>query len=376
MMAAAINKDHPGSGWTADIASKKYLYLQGKYSAAKTASHRSDWGLSQTELTKGITMDKKLEGMCKDFCIWDKWFGATQKYNPSNVQDSSRDSPVHPTVGGAAAVYEAQGSNSDANDEEEDGNLFPLDGSASESEAFPGDSNLQTQPGAFHPSIDGHDSNERANAFTHGVVPLAPAQPLMSQLLSQEQPPPKPPTQAQVRKDKAKEKADELQKTKEKIMEAINSNASTSVNNSPRGTFDATYVATTNAKIEGSIRVESMRASNQKAIASDELKLSTMKLQFLIESAESDRVSRGSIQTEINITSLLNTDPSGTTARLMIALVAERGRVAASAAPVPDASLSNNVAAFQLSLAMPVVRAVTAAAVPEVIVLSESKSTH
>jgi hypothetical protein len=191
----------------------------------------------------------------------------------------------------------------------------------------------------------------------------------MSPLLPQEQPLPKPPTQAQVRRDKAKEKADELQKTKEKIMEAINSNASTSVNNSPRGTFDATYVATTNAKIEGSIRVESMRASNQKAIASDELKLSTMKLQFQIESAESDRVSRGSIQTEINITSLLNTDPSGTTARLMIALVAERGRAAASAAPVPDASLSNNVAAFQLSLAMPVVRA---AAAPEVIVLSES----
>jgi hypothetical protein len=368
MMAAAINKDHPGSGWTADIASKKYLYLQGKYSAAKTASHRSDWGLSQTELTKGITMDKKLEGMCKDFCIWDKWFGATQKYNPSNVQDSSRDSPVHPTVGGAAAVYESQ--NSDENDEEEDGNLFHLDEDESASEAFQGDSNQQTQATAFHPSIDGHDSNERANAFTvNGVVPLAPAQPLISPLPPQEQPLPKPPTQAQVRRDKAKEKADELQKTKEKIMEAINSNASTSVNNSPRGTFDATYVATTNAKIEGSIRVESMRASNQKAIASDELKLSTMKLQFQIESAESDRVSRGSIQTEINITSLLNTDPSGTTARLMIALVAERGRAAASAAPVPDASLSNNVAAFQLSLAMPVVRA---AAAPEVIVLSES----
>jgi hypothetical protein len=56
MMAAAINKDHPGSGWNADIASKKYLYLQGKYSAAKTASFRSDWGLSQAELTKNITM--------------------------------------------------------------------------------------------------------------------------------------------------------------------------------------------------------------------------------------------------------------------------------------------------------------------------------
>ena len=127
-------------------------------------------------------------------------------------------------------------------------------------------------------------------------------------------------------------------------MEAISANASTSVNNSPRGTFDATYVATTQAKIEGSIKVETMRSNSQKSIASDELKLSTMKLQFAIESAESDRVSRGSIQTEINITSLLNTDPSGATARLMIALVAERGRAVASAAPVAAASLSNNIA--------------------------------
>jgi hypothetical protein len=137
------------------------------------------------------------------------------------------------------------------------------------------------------------------------------------------QPPSKPPMQAQVRRDKAKEKAEELEKTKAKIMEAINAN-STSVNNSPRGTFDATHDATTQAKIESSIKVETMRSNSQKSIASDELKLSTMKLQFAIESAESDRVSRGSIQTEINITSLLNTDPSGATARLMIALVAER----------------------------------------------------
>ena len=147
--------------------------------------------------------------------------------------------------------------------------------------------------------------------------------------------------------DKIKQLTDELEKTKAKIMEAINAN-STSVNNSPRGTFDATYVATSQAKIDGLIRVETMRSTSQKSIASDELRLSTMKLQFAIESAESDRASRGVIQTEINITSLLNTDPTGGTARLMISLVAERA-AATNAHPAP-AALSTNIAAFALSL--------------------------
>lgn len=370
MLAAAINRDHPGSGWTADIASKKYLYLQGKYSAAKTASFRSDWGLSQAELTKGTTMDQKLDGMCKEFCAWDKWFGSTQKYNPSNVQDSSQD---HITSYGGAAAQEreatsdedlaSEGDDSEASDDQ-GGDVFTQQASEDQGEG------VITQP-----LLDSQDSTERANAFMHNgalppVVPPVPA-PATPLPLS------KPPTQAQMRKDKASQKADELEKTKVKIMEAISAN-STSVNNSPRGTFDATYVATTNAKIEGSIRVESMRANSQKAIASDELKLSTMKLQFQIESAESDRASRGSIQTEINITSLLNTDPSGKTARLMIQLVAERA--AASAAPVANASLSNNVAAFQLALALPAVAVVAmlpvAARAPslEVIVLNSNSN--
>ncbi len=72
-MAAQINRDHPGSGWTADTTSKKFLYLQAKYGAAKTASYRSDWGLSIDELNKGITMTQKLEGMCKEFSVWDRY---------------------------------------------------------------------------------------------------------------------------------------------------------------------------------------------------------------------------------------------------------------------------------------------------------------
>ena len=366
MLAAHINRDHPGSGWTADTASKKYLYLQGKYSAAKTASFRSDWGLSQAELSKGITMDQKLDGMCKEFCAWDKWFGSTQKYNPSNVQDSSQDHIA--SFGGAAAQERQDLSLTSEEDADEDAASLGEESEASEGLGV-----------IIHTSLDSQDSTERANAFMHnGAVPTALPPPVVptAPAPATPLPLPKPPTQAQMRKDRAKEKADELEKTKVKIMEAINAN-STSVNNSPRGTFDATYVATTNAKIEGSIRVETMRANSQKAIASDELKLSTMKLQFQIESAESDRASRGSIQTEINITSLLNSDPSGTTARLMIRLVAERA--AASAAPVAAASLSNNVAAFQLALALPanagvvvVVPARAPQASPEVIVLSGS----
>ena len=72
MLAAVVNRDHPRSGWTADIASKKYLYLHGKYSAAKQASYRSDWGLSQIELGKGITLADKLDGLCRDFEAWDR----------------------------------------------------------------------------------------------------------------------------------------------------------------------------------------------------------------------------------------------------------------------------------------------------------------
>ena len=101
-----------------------------------------------------------------------------------------------------------------------------------------------------------------------------------------------------------------------------------------------------------------------------------MKLQFAIESAESDRAARSIIQTEINITSLLNTDPTGATARLMISLVAER---AAATAPPAPAALSSNIAAFALSIYTPVPATVPVAVLvnvpvprvaPEVIVLN------
>ena len=208
-------------------------------------------------------------------------------------------------------------------------------------------------------SADLHDNDsiDRATAFM-GVIPAPvpamalPLSPTTLPAIAAAPPAPKPVTQAQQRKDKAKAKADELLATKEKIMDAITANSSTSVNNSPRGTFDATYVATSQAKIEGLIKVETMRSTSQQAIACDELRLSTMKLQFRIESAESDRASRGEIQSEINITSLLNTDPTGATARLMISLVAERAAATAAAVRMP-APLSHNIAAFQLSLTVP-----------------------
>jgi hypothetical protein len=390
MLAAHVNQNHPGSGWTADIASKKYLYLQGKYSAAKTASYRSDWGLSQVELTKGVTMAGKLEGMCKDFGAWDKWFGNTQKYNPSNVQDSSA------AVTGGASTATPREELDELNDggevEREDASSSHTD----EDEAIGNDVD-DDEEGEIRRSADLHDNDsvDRATAFM-GVIPAhvpamaAPLSPPTLPAIAAAPPAPKPATQAQQRRDKAKAKAEELLATKEKIMEAITANSSTSVNNSPRGTFDATYVATSQAKIEGLIKVETMRSTSQQAIACDELRLSTMKLQFRIESAESDRASRGEIQSEINITSLLNTDPTGATARLMISLVAERAAATAAAVRMP-APLSHNVAAFQLSLTLPAavpagVLAPVAVAVanrvphvtpPEVIVLNSiSSSAH
>jgi hypothetical protein len=379
MLAAQINRDHPGSGWTADIASKKFLYLQGKYSAAKTASYRSDWGLSRDELTKGVTIELKLEGMCKDFDCWDRWFGTTQRFQPSNVQDSSVSGSCN--GGGAAAV--APDSSSEVDEDSQPRSASDDQGTSDEDDLVPeGEAPLSSQ---LH---DG-SSVDRASAFMHQPVSSAiaaihpvPAAQTFPPPQAQPQPPlpqpAKPPTQAQVRKERAKAKADELQLTKAKIMDAITANSSTSVNNSPRGTFDATYVATSQAKIEGLIKVETMRATSQKQIAADELRLSTMKLQFAIESAESDRTSRSVIQTEINITSLLNTDPSGGTARLMISLVAERAAATASAAP-PPAPLSGNIAAFALSLAPRVPATVVAVVAPapphvEIIMLnSESK---
>jgi hypothetical protein len=93
-----------------------------------------------------------------------------------------------------------------------------------------------------------------------------------------------------------------------------------------------------------------MRATAAKALATEELKLSTMKLQFDMETAQSDRMARGIIQTEINVTALLNVDPSGTTARLMMELVDARARAGVVARVHP---LSDNIAAFAMSLAAP-----------------------
>ena len=159
----------------------------------------------------------------------------------------------------------------------------------------------------------------------------------------------KPPTKLQLRKDKAKEKADELKATKDKVMAAINAN-SQSVNTSPKGTFDATYIATNRARIDGLLQVEALKTAGKKAIANDELKLSTMKLKFEIESAESDRVARAQIQTEMNISALLNVDPTGKSARLMMDLVDEVRRRATnpgsdSGRPNPH-SVQHDIAAF------------------------------
>ena len=201
MLAAAINKDHVGSGWTADIASKKFAYLQGKYGAAKTASYRSDWGLSQQELNKGISMTKKLDMLCKDFDVWDRWFGNTQKYAPSNVQDSS--STLEATSPSAAVRAETISDTTSASDSD-----VSEESDAHRGENIFGDDNDQTDINAFQDSngLHGDLSAERAIQFTRDTA--APA------MLSMHTQLPaagaavggaaKPPTQAQVRKDKAK----------------------------------------------------------------------------------------------------------------------------------------------------------------------------
>jgi hypothetical protein len=233
MLAALVNKDHPGSGWTADIASKKYLYLHGKYSAAKTASYRSDWGLSQTELNKGISLEDKLEGLCKDFEAWDKWFGQTQKYNPANIQDSSTavSAAANPVVVDSGSE-DSDPSSSDESAEDEKSPPYS-----------PGGQGVREEVGRS--GLHRHDSAERAA-------------------------------------------------------------------------------------------------------------LSTMKLRFEMESAEQDRVARAAIQTETNITSLLNVDPTGTSARLMMELVTEGRRRAAAFADSPNhSSVQRDVDAFALQLAAP-----------------------
>jgi hypothetical protein len=210
---------------------------------------------------------------------------------------------------------------------------------------------------ASNAALSDEDSHDRASAFMQAGPPPSPPHvsqaPLPEQVPMASAPGPggnvKPPTLAQIRRDKAKDKATELAATKDKVMAAVAANSSTSVNTSPRGTFDATYVAVNQAKIEGLVRVENMRATSQKLIANEELKLSTMKLQFAIDTAVSDRAARSIIQTEINVTALLNVDPTGATARLMMELVDAR---ALRAAVSETNTLSSNIAAFAMSLSL------------------------
>ncbi len=269
----------------------------------------------------------------------DRWFGNTQKYKPSNVQDSSAaaapsdDEEKHSSDDGSLA--------SSLTDAEDSGEIG----------AF------EEQGAASHAALSDEDSHDRASAFMQAVPPPSPPHvhqaPLPEQVPMAPAPRPvgnvKPLTMAQIRRDKAKDKATELAATKDKVMAAVAANSSTSVNTSPRGTFDATYIAVNQAKIEGLVKVENMRAASQKLIANDELKLSTMKLQFAIDTAVSDRAARSIIQTEINVTALLNVDPTGATARLMMELVDARAlRTAAS----ETNTLSGNIAAFAMSLSL------------------------
>ena len=278
-----------------------------------------------------------------------RWFGQTQKYSPSNLQDSS-------------AGAEAEASESAAGDDESS----PTEGDESSDCAesahgvFPIDTALSALgEGGDRVDLEGHgllgeDSADRAERFMQvqeGAQAAASAV-VTAEILTS---PPsraitaRPPTQAQVRKDKAAAKALEVETTSKRVMDAITAN-STSVNTSPKGTFDATYVAVNQAKIAGLVQVETMRSTAAKQLASDELKLSTMKLQFEIETAQSDRMARGIIQTEINVTALLNHNPTGGTARLMMELVDARARANAVAHVHP---LSDNIAAFAMSLAAP-----------------------
>jgi len=140
----------------------------------------------------------------------------------------------------------------------------------------------------------------------------------------------KPPTQAAIRKEKADEKVREMGIIKGQIVEAVISN-SASVGNSPKSNFDSTYGDTTRQRIAGNITVEQMRGENAKQINADTLALGSLRLQFEISSAAEEIQARISIQTEMNVTSLMQKDATGESAMKMMEIMDAR-RAAAVAA--------------------------------------------
>jgi hypothetical protein len=356
LLAAHINAKHPGSNWTADIAGKKFQYQLGLFSSAKQAQGRSNWGLSQAELSKGFTLQKKLELMCKDFSIWDTWFGLNQKYNPANVQDSSVRAECS---GGAVAVdtgrdAEPSGSDEDfENDEGDEGGLWiPTDDTPMDDEEKSMEKGLgftiQPLSAGVIPDVVSED---------RAIPPPPPAIPthavtrvgLPSAAANLADKPAKPPTQAQLRRDKANEKSKEMAAIKSQISDAVQSN-SASVGNSPKSNFDSTYGDTTRQRIAGNITVEQMRGENAKQISTDTLALGSLRLQFEITSAAEEIQARISIQTEMNVTTLMQNDASGESAMKMMQIMDARRAAAATS----QASHFNRLLVQVQNLAPPV----------------------
>lgn len=357
MLAAHMNSQHPGSAWTADIAGKKYQYRAGLYATAKQAQGKSNWGLSQDELSKGVTLASKLESLCKDFAIWDAWFGKNQKYSPANVQDSSFQGVHDNSSDVAAAMQVSQPSPEDSmSDHVNEGS--DCDG---DDVADPTD-DLDFALGILDQSILSEASGERAANFTDrtadpAILPAAIAAaavaPVVRVGVTVALKAPKPPTQAQIRKDKAEEKAQEMASIKGKIAEAVASN-SASVGNSPKSDFNSTYGDTTRQRIAGNVTVEKMRGENgilveqmrgvnAKEINADTLALGSLRLQFEIASAAEEIEARISIQTEINVTALMQTDGTGESAIRMMSIMDAR-RAASASAQI----LKNNVLLSQV----------------------------
>lgn len=269
-LAASINKDHPGSNWNADMAGKKLHYLYSKYGSAKTETYKSSWGLSQAELDAGLSIAAKLEKMCAEFDVWDKWFGQTQKYNPADVRDSSKATPAGP-----ASV--AADLSDDLEDEEPDSdgsssvtstesiNRRLIEDSTNVSNTPFGDDghevvNIPEQSPSFPPV---HDENVTLPAGKpHVLAPLMsgpqavvaaniPAAPGPAAItLAAATAVPKKLTQKEIAAVKSKAKADEIAATKSAIVSAISNSVSNAT--SPKGqSFDHLYSATTKEKIAG-----------------------------------------------------------------------------------------------------------------------------
>ena len=235
-------------------------------------------------------MKAKLEGMCASYELWDSWYGAKQKYNPSNVQTNSQTSPVD-------LEEEENGDDGDNDKYEEHEQVDDQDGGA---DGQRDDAEVAASAdGELDPPSAQDTGGGNGNVLGGGGEVRLPAVSPAAAL----------PTNRQTQMKSAKAAA---QTASEKVTAAISSSPTSTSTKADK--FDATYASVQNKKVDAMHSLETMRIQHAVQQQSREQIFQAKTIGWQMHSKEADakaeRRVRQKINYENNLTQLMLKDAS------------------------------------------------------------------